>query len=102
MYFYSEFWDQIIDYEIFDSDDCATIRYCEMEPNDVMKFSLYDARFTIFNVLPKDASLPMKADLKFRLMNRLESQFVVETLVIMVFGVMLVLFFGFLMHTILT
>ena len=66
-----------------------------------MKISLYDARFTTFNVLPKDPSLPMKADIEFRLINRLANEFIVETLVMMAFGVLLVLFFGFLMHTIL-
>lgn len=102
MYFYSEFWDQIVDYELFDADKCHAIKYCELEVNDVMKISLYDARFTTFNVLPKDVTLPMTAHVEFRLINRLANEFIVETLVMMACGVLLVLFFGFLMHTMLS
>jgi hypothetical protein len=30
LYFYSEFWSQIIDYKIFDEDYCNQMKYCQV------------------------------------------------------------------------
>lgn len=71
VYFYSGFWDSIVDYKIFGIDQCKDIRHCMIDEEGNMVISLYEAQFATLNVLPEDLTKPMNVELEFRLINRL-------------------------------
>lgn len=105
LYFYSNFWDQVIDYKMFRPQYCNHMRYCQFSGDeqiegegDTMFFSLDDSHFSTLNFLPADPSLPMRAKVSYRLLNKAEDQFVYETLLIIGVGVALILVFGCILH----
>lgn len=69
LYFYSQFWDQIVDYKVFDESDCLNMKYCsiyvEYPPNKApvnsMIFSLDDSRFAMMNFIPIETEVGMVA-----------------------------------------
>ena len=80
IYFYSEFWGQVIDYKIFDAAMCNQIKYCQIQrdmsesaPNqNIMIFSIDDSKFTSLNLIPKSFSQEMTALVQYRLVNKME------------------------------
>lgn len=104
LYFYSTFWDQIVDYKTFRPDECGQMRFCQVEGMaseghpGVLQFSLDDSRFSTLNFLPDDPTKPMHAKVYYRILNRAEQRFLYETLGVILVGVAIILVFGFILH----
>ena len=98
LYFYSSFWDQVIDYKRFLPDYCDKMRYCQevvaATGSKTLQISLDESKFSTLNFLPKDPSVAMAAKLEYRLLNKEEDQFVFETLAIIAVGIILILVFS--------
>lgn len=67
-------------------------------PDAGLILSLEDSEFASLNLVPKDASQPMNAQVEYRLVNRLQSGFVQETLLLLGVGMLLILLFGLLLY----
>ena len=52
LYFYSGYWDSIVDHKIFTIDQCKDIRYCMIDDRGRMVLTLYEASFATLNVIP--------------------------------------------------
>lgn len=106
MYFFSNSWDQVLDYKVFRPRDCKKIKYCEpvkvnenfamsFQKDDIV-FSLEDGLDASFTLLPVDASRPMRATMEYRLVNKLEQRYIYETFLLLTAGVVLVVVFAIL------
>lgn len=74
LYFYSEAWDGIVDYKIFDGGDCDKMKYCEViesKGSRALLFSMDESSYMSLNLIPKMTSTEMKAALEYRLVNKL-------------------------------
>ena len=74
LYFYSESWDGIVDYKIFDGGDCDKMKYCEViesKGSRALLFSMDESSYMSLNLIPKMTSTEMKAALEYRLVNKL-------------------------------
>lgn len=75
IYFYSQQWDGIVDYKIFDGADCAKMKYCEVISDtkgvDGVVFSMDESEYMTLNLIPKTSS-KMNAVLEYRLVNKLQ------------------------------
>ena len=69
---------------------------------NVMIFSIDDAKFTALNLIPKSFNQEMTALVQYRLVNKMEQEFIYETLVLMVIGMLLIIFFGTVLYKALT
>ena len=103
LYFYSQFWEQIIDYQLFTPEYCDEMKYCQFldaktGPDAGLVLSLEDSEFATLNLVPKDPSQPMNAQVEYRLVNRLQNGFVQETLLLLGVGMLLILLFGLLLY----
>ena len=74
IYFYSQQWDGIVDYKIFDGADCGKMKYCEVITDtkgvDGVIFSMEESEYMTLNLIPKVSS-KMNAVLEYRLVNKL-------------------------------
>ena len=75
--------------------DLAPTKGDKLAQKDIaMVISLDNSRFTSLNLLPKNFDQEMSAVVEYRLVNKLEQQFVWETLMLMGVGIVLIVFFG--------
>lgn len=111
LYFKSVEWNQIIDYNLFDTLACHQLKFCEVQKQNQnfqllatqsVKFSLEDASSAVLTLIPKDPLLPMQARLDFRRVNRLHQRYVYETLLVVGTGLLLIALFGFFLQRALT
>ena len=70
--------------------------------DNIMIFSIDDAKFTALNLIPKKFTKEMTALVEYRLVNKMEQEFIYETLVLMIIGMLLILFFGTVLYKALT
>ena len=99
LYFYSQYWNSIVDYKVFKPSDCNQMKYCEIMTGDPVNgnslvFSMEDSMYMTLNLIPKDTSDPMEAVVEYRLVNKLRQQFMNETLVLCMVGIFLIVLFG--------
>lgn len=59
-----------------------------------MIFSIDDSKYTALNLIPKNFDQEMKAFVQYRLVNKMQQEFIYETLVLMLIGMLLIVFFG--------
>ena len=69
---------------------------------NIMIFSIDDSKYTSLNLIPKSFSQEMTALVQYRLVNKMEQEFIYETLVLMIIGMLLIVFFGTVLYKALT
>lgn len=102
LYFFSQFWDQIVDYKVLEESDCLNMKYCSIyveyphnkAPVNSMIFSLDDSRFAMMNFIPIEPEEGMIAKVEYRLVNKLYQEYVLETLGLLFVGVSLIAIFS--------
>jgi hypothetical protein len=84
------------------------MKYCQIErdmekPNqNTMIFSIDDSKYISLNLIPKSFTQEMTALVQYRLVNKMEQEFIYETLVLMIIGLLLIFFFGSVLYKALT
>lgn len=57
LYYYSEYWDEIVDYKIFEPKMCQQLKYCKigLSEQPEITFHMQDALFIALNLMPSDS-----------------------------------------------
>ena len=70
----------------------------ESSDGNTLLFTLEDSQYVVLNLIPTHSSENMTASIEYRLVNKLQEQFVYETLIIMAVGVLLIVLFGLFLY----
>ena len=68
LYYYSEYWDEIVDYKIFEPKMCQQLKYCKigLSEQPEITFHMQDALFIALNLMPSDSQKEMQATVEYR------------------------------------
>lgn len=92
-------YSRLVDMKIFDASDCYDLLHCTVSDSDTssddsyIQLMLSKAQFVNLNILPVDASQPTHATISYRLINKQEHSFILQTLIFMGVGFVLIFLF---------
>jgi hypothetical protein len=66
LYYLSEYWDEIIDYKIFDPKLCQQLKHCTVKEGPKIVFQMKDTPFVALNLMPKDSAHLMSSTVEYR------------------------------------
>lgn len=88
-------YSRFIDMHIFDPEDCVDILHCTVsgDEQNYIQFMLSKSEFVALNLIPIEEDDPMIATLSYRLINKDEYKFIIQTLLFMAAGFLLIFIF---------
>ncbi|CDW81204.1 UNKNOWN [Stylonychia lemnae] len=91
IYYYSTFSNSIIDLGLVDPANCMQIKHCVQSENGYVMFVLDDTQYVSINLAPINTQNGTNLEIDYRLINKEEQKFMIQTLMLMGVGFLLIL-----------